>query len=82
MMPIMAKNPGLKGISMAVNREKDRNGAMRVVVSRRWPDGPVPAILSKLNHCKKDLGAHRRVDRDGQLAAIKGGTHSEAQGRC
>src|SRR2546428_10799771 len=39
MMPIMAKNPGLKGASMAVNREKDRNGTMRVVVSRRWPDG-------------------------------------------
>jgi hypothetical protein len=24
---------------MAVNREKDRNGTMRVVVSKRWPDG-------------------------------------------
>ena len=24
---------------MAVNREKDRNGSMRVVVSKRWPDG-------------------------------------------
>src|SRR5262245_46997122 len=39
MMAIMAKNPGLKGAFMAVNREKDRTGAMRVVVSKRWPDG-------------------------------------------
>jgi integrase len=39
MMPIMAKNPGLKGVFMAVNREKDRNGALRIVVSKRWPDG-------------------------------------------
>jgi hypothetical protein len=35
----MAKNPGLKGVFMAVNREKDRTGAVRVVVSKRWPDG-------------------------------------------
>jgi len=51
----MAKNPGLKGVFMAVNREKDRNGAMRVVVSKRWPDGsrfrryfPNPTIARKI----------------------------------
>jgi integrase len=54
MMPTMAKNPGLKGVFMAVNREKDRNGSVRVVVSKRWPDGsrfrryfPNPTIAKK-----------------------------------
>lgn len=32
------KNPGQKGFSMAINRERDRNGQLRIVVSKRWPD--------------------------------------------
>src|SRR5207253_9023516 len=34
----IVKNPGQKGLSMAINRERDRNGQMRIVVSKRWPD--------------------------------------------
>jgi hypothetical protein len=51
----MAKNPGRKGACMAVNREIDRNGNERVVVSKRWPDGsrfrryyPNPTIAKKV----------------------------------
>ena len=34
----IVKNPGQKGLSMAINRERDRNGHVRIVVSKRWPD--------------------------------------------
>ena len=33
-----AKDPGLKGGKMAINREKDHKGQKRIVVSKYWPD--------------------------------------------
>jgi len=41
---------------MAVNREKDRNGSMRVVVSKRWPDGsPFRRYFSNATIARKIL---------------------------